>query len=663
MKDEIKSFIMNGEPEKAEKLLEEYKKKNPYDVEIFSFYVSIGLMTDNKDKALGNAIKARLKNPFLIANNYNLAVCYEAVCDHIKAYVFYRITEYLQEQQSKEIINAYELKKDIIRIKKLLAQNGELDSVGLIEQQLKFITGNVYRTDESLIGRMIRVFFRNYYYPGYADDTGLAYYGYDKKLDAITGKLEIYPYSDTIYRFKNDTKTTCLLPVVMNDDLTENEENNNVAFRDDLVFPALQHKKYSRFVLNPGEEIEFLRPVISGKEIPLRSSTHHKKRLILNIFIDSVNYSTIEKYGLDQIMPNTAAYFSDGASFSNYFVGSEYTLPSIATYWTGRLPSTHMYLSEQLKWDFLSGTKSLVRYFKETGYVTAKIGENDAVTITQGYGEDFDRIIFGSQIGNKDVKNVILDVMEHIETFKENDQYIWMEIQDLHDIAGYYSRGLYTESKQPLQYKTIDNITNSTVKQTYSRNKEFTYVQELRRMDMFLESLYHYISSNYNNDEIIVALFSDHGTAFNVATEDHFMSIDRVRVPFMLKCSDIMGEYDEIIQSTDFAGIMCRLAGIDYEYSGTDANLPRCFGGSKERQFAFSQCLFPGDPYLASIHTKEKSFYFTSVEKIQKDFTLSDSKMEIYARDRQKKDITKTVDTKEYEDYIYENIGHLIVFD
>ena len=117
-------------------------------------------------------------------------------------------------------------------------------------------------------------------------------------------------------------------------------------------------------------------------------------------------------------MPETFQYFSKGIICNNYYSGSEWTLPSIATYWTGKHSSHHMNLMEDYRFDFMKDSKVLAEYFHDAGYVTAKIGGNDAVTPWQGYIRGIDRFTYQYSSQAYRTKEVISDVIQQIETLR-----------------------------------------------------------------------------------------------------------------------------------------------------------------------------------------------------------------------------------------------------
>ena len=61
----------------------------------------------------------------------------------------------------------------------------------------------------------------------------------------------------------------------------------------------------------------------------------------------------------------------------------------------------------------------------------------------------------------------------------------------------------------------------------------------------------------------------------------------RMNVPFMFRDNMHKEITDEIVQNIDYPAILCNICGIDYNYYGTDANLPHFLGGN-ERKYAFS---------------------------------------------------------------------------
>ena len=60
----------------------------------------------------------------------------------------------------------------------------------------------------------------------------------------------------------------------------------------------------------------------------------------------------------------------------------------------------------------------------------------------------------------------IINAIEHIETFKDTDQYLWMTVGDLHDIADGFDLSLAVQKNltlDELEYEDIARVLDSKV--------------------------------------------------------------------------------------------------------------------------------------------------------------------------------------------------------
>lgn len=79
----------------------------------------------------------------------------------------------------------------------------------------------------------------------------------------------------------------------------------------------------------------------------------------------------------------------------------------------------------------------------------------------------------------------------------------------------------------------------------------------------------------------------------------------------MFRSGDLKpGVTNEIISTTDYLPIMCRLSDISQSDVSINGQLPKAFGGECEREFAITESLHPGDPYLAVAHAKDFEIFF-----------------------------------------------------
>lgn len=669
MKAGIEQALREGDCSAVWEKIKEYEKARPKDYELFSYYTAYYLMCNDIDHALIYSERAIRINPFDLEANYNYAVCLDQHGDVAAAYDYYIRANYLLNYYQMDTLPKDVLEARVEELHRLALENGLQDDINYVDARFHYAIRDPFRNPgQDVIGKILMDTYHQAYYIGRNNSWYDAYFSPESNLDMIHAKCEIIPIDVFDYSCHAGGKGYReLLPVVLNPEDSEKKGNyildTGISFEKAYEEPA--SKKWAYIPLEKEAYLETAFPAVFGRAIPLEQTrSADKKRLVLNIFIDSFNEKLIKEYGLKTLMPHTYRYFQNGTECTRYYSCSEYTLPSIATYWTGKLPSNHMNLLNEFRYDFMGDQKVLPEYFKDAGYVTAKIGGNDAVTPAQGYMRGMDRFIYQLASEGQTVKDVIMDTIEHLETFKETNQFVWMEIVDLHDVAGGFMRSLEVQAKVPLETRFIDNDIKTTVQQTRSQNREDIYIQELRKIDLYLSLMYHYLNENYADEELVVTLFSDHGTAFLVDNEEPFVSHQRTNIPLLVKAAGVMsGECDEVIQTTDYAAIVCRLANIPYALDESDGNLPRAFGGEHSRDFAFTQSIFLGDKYYAGVHGIDMHCYYETEHPTEAGFHIKTKNARLWAVNDAGEQLSEGVDLDFYRSYIEDKIGHLVIYE
>lgn len=213
------------------------------------------------------------------------------------------------------------------------------------------------------------------------------------------------------------------------------------------------------------------------------------------------------------------------------------------------------------------------------------------------------------------IEKVVSEVEEQIHTMRETDQFIWMEIGELHSIADEYNVA-------PLQGQFMiwenDNTKGkiNSVKQEYDETKRKYYLKQIEYVDRKLAGLYQYIENNFEENEIVITLFADHGQGYLVRPEEEFLCDERTKIAFMTKGGGVSGKTEELISACDYTPIICKLAGIEYNYENTDASLPVVYGGEKEREFTVTESIHVGDPYQILLNGRDFTFYLKGIEKV-----------------------------------------------
>lgn len=590
-------------------------------------------------EALEYSHEAVKRNRLNIRANYMLAVCAENTQNWLESYRFYSYLYNLQYIYANEIIPENELSikideimdaaaRQLIKLPKemqIIYKNNLLD----VNAPDKDISNNYFAIWENIDDYFgtHRYFGKKYYIGRY--NMWFPYYSnYNLIENGVILKSEIY---ETIHQGNNInidehlTSFPCILPVITN---TENkintlsiQENPNENIKS---FETGYAKAYEHYRLEKSVTLNAAQTMVIGKPVSL----HHKqgnKKLILNIFIDSFNYKCIRGDKLRILMPHTYTFFKNGIICNEFYAGSEFTYPSVASYWTGYRSTHHQMLNTNLHYPIPDDMPLLSEIFHDNGYFTAKIGGNYSICPQYGYIRGIDRTLYGYSEAVFHADECVSETIEHMDAFSETDNFIWIDLQDLHYVAGYYPMPLSVQSHLSIDVNVVDNIGGSSLYQTPSSNRRMVYERQLVYLDKQLKRLYDYIQGHYAEDEVIVSLISDHGNGFNVDEGNYFICEQRMNVPLMLRSGKLKPSIcNERIETIDYGHIITSLADIDDDrLSINDGQLPKFLGGTKEKEYVFSQSLFPDRYYSAMILGDGYKFYIQSDTKVENDCRVS----------------------------------------
>lgn len=664
LKSELeKAFEIQDIPA-IETLLNKYLKEYCNDYDRFSFLCNYNLLTGNNYEALNYAKEAVILNPHCIEANFNLAYVYDIIKDYAHAYLYYLIVKTLQDMRKITCIPDDSISERINYIKNISLNDTALsEAVLYADNYIQYSANDPFHIITELIGFPIMM-DKNIYISGRYNDLMNQFFINTAPKDIYRCKAEVLKTSGNLSTSLTiDEKESCILPLFVT---SENEQTFNFKCGNsqEFSYPARAKNSWYYFKIDEKTTVTSDTPFAYAEPIKLTHNPKNKK-LVLNIFIDSFNFRIFELFsninnsvdGFKKLMPNTYNFFSKGIICTNAYSDSEWTTPSFSSYWTGRCSDKTMNLNTDIWFPFNENTKLLAEYFEEKGYFTACINSNDSCTPSKGYMRGMKRELYKARGYNKE--ELVTDTLEQLRAFKNCDQFVTVEFEDLHDIAGGFPRGLSIQTTTDLKDLKSDNYICSTIKQTRSLNKQKIYINELQQLDFYLGFLFEYIEKNYNDDEYVVSLFSDHGTAFMVDDTELTICKQRMNVPFMFRDNMHKEITDEIVQNIDYPAILCNICGIDYNYYGTDANLPHFLGGN-ERKYAFSQTIFPGDCYQSAIMTKNYTYYFLSKEKVTDEFRIdiSDASYGI-VYDNKKPD--ENPDLNILTDIVLQHIKNLII--
>lgn len=400
-------------------------------------------------------------------------------------------------------------------------------------------------------------------------------------------------------------------------------------------------------------------PFRLGEKIPIRHSGERKK-LILNIFVDGLSQMVLRE-DFEGLMPYTYRYFKKGLICNHVHSEGDWTFPSIASIVTGQTMANHKMLHSKLRRKIDLDTPMLFEYFKEAGYNTSKIGGNWRITPCYGYARGMNRVLFQNHYLGYPAESIVSDVIEQIHGMRDTDQFIWMEIGELHQVADNLGLADLVQEFSVEESRETTKGFNS-VKQSYDPMKIQYYKKQIERVDRKLAALYQYMEDHYTDDEIIVTLFSDHGQSYLIKPEEEFLSEGRSSVAFMVRGSGVTGQTDEVISTCDYTPIVCKLAGLAYSYDNTDAHLPLAFGGDGEREFAVVETIHVGDPYEIALKGKDFTFYLKGKENVTSECRVPLGEYTVKLLDREEKN---TIEDQEriacYTQYCLDHISSCVI--
>lgn len=453
----------------------------------------------------------------------------------------------------------------------------------------------------------------------------------------------------------------CVIPISADLNEASIEISKDKLEHFELTKRQLQRKRINYLNFSKGEYV-----IKSKKDffmgVPIIKSNKEKKKHIINLYIDGLSQVFLDKYGLGVLMPNTARFFKNGYFNQNCYTTSDWTYPSVASIYTGKTLINHKVYHPNINVKINKRGKMATNYFKEAGFLTCQINNNWRITPSSGYVEGFDRTVYQNFRGGFAIAEVIGETIEHMSAFPNNEHFIWMGIEDLHDIADGFNHDLYQQTHLTLEERVLNEMAEVSVNAKNGEDKLIKYKNQLNRIDMYLESFYHYLNENYKDDDVYVSILSDHGQGYIEETSE-FLSEGRRRVPFMLKGPNVPSKVSqEIMSITDYFPNISKVTGYAYDLTETDAVILKDFGG-EGREFAITETLHPKNPYRITITDDKHIFRLKTIKDTEMNGLIHFDEIEVQLIDRYSLESTiennKNI-TQDYVDLVFNRIKHYL---
>lgn len=673
-KEQIINHLLNHDFHNLEKSFHHYEQTYPFDVDMYLLKGFFYLCMENQSEARKYLLLSRKHNYYDVDTWFLLGELNTLEKNYLDAIEYYSFANTLNTYFKQQ----YLFYEDSLCMKKIDAAQQLLDvaitsyediMVAAIKKQLQGLNyklGTVFnlfddiiRSPKNAIGEIFffpqdKKRFCAYYHPTSA-------YLYDsfeiKSLNLTKGELlKIYDEGNI---FSLDTKETFLLPIASKE--IENKiQIQSKTTKESITAQIVTKNHFNYFRIDDDVTIETEKPVILGEPVPLQHDASRKK-LVISLFVDGISQKLLQEEGLQQVMPNTYAFFSKGMMCENFFTTSDWTYPSLASFVTGYTLPQHMMFHPILNKPLPEDTKTVFEYLKDGGYYTTMINGDWRSSGTYGYTQGIDRYVAQNGLYYR-MEQGISDAIEHIDAFRETDQYLWITAADLHDIADEYDLATGIQTQLPLSARQTAEKSLTSVKQNYSPQKRTAYIRALQMADLRFQSLYDYIESHYEEEEFIVTLFGDHGQTYLLPPEEHHLARYHSNVGFMVRGGGYTGTCKEYMSAVDYPNILCKLANVGTAVTGTEGQLPKVFGGEKERAFTITETIHPNDPYMVSLHGKDHTFYLTTENVITNDGRLASGSFTANLVDAEGKQMERPELVDYYINYLREHLKYILQY-
>jgi hypothetical protein len=421
------------------------------------------------------------------------------------------------------------------------------------------------------------------------------------KGDVVTGKRKIHVDCDS------------LLPISIINKISDSDDKNlKIEFTNSHHnLGKLKSNRFHYVKVEKGSDLTLYSEdeYIVGKPIPIISSPDNtRKKIVLALFIDGLSSEVVNSETFSTIMPNTAKYFENGLLSFDSYSSSNWTLPSVASLFSGLYPKNHKMNDG---WDLLKlgdNYKIISEFFSDEGYLTAQICSNFRKNPGYNYVKGFDRTLYKNSMR---CDEAVINTIDHLTAFKQRDNFVWLTLFDTH----HFLNGLPNisiQSEMDVSLHDYNYSSKKSVHASYDPTRKKIYELELKRIDAYLKILFDYLKDNYDDDDVLVSICSDHGKGFLGESED-MLSEHRIKVPMLFKSNSTKNvEFSGFSQGVDYLPTLLNLAGIKHNDSFDGRDITKV-----SPKYSLSELIFNNDYYRAVIFDEMHMFSCKSKNKIK----------------------------------------------
>lgn len=677
----IEKEIENQNVDKVSELLTQYEVECPDDADLLTLKENYYLLCGDMERALDCALKGVRRLPLNGDMQYNLAYVYELLGEWIPAMICYGragiLYAYNKENDKYNSLAPINKANEMLLIfedeTKEIQDKEELDRKIEILKQIADLQGTLYgfeersfRSYKQVIGKYLYENMNTKRYVAIYKDLfqGRNYTDGEESLDLVRLKAEFLKVTEGTgvkVEVKGITADTeILLPIAAKEPDTVHAFLQN---GQKYMIPQYANRHFNYYSVKNGTAICSSNTSYYGRPIPLQADPK-KKRLVLSLFVDGLAQMILNGDDFKEHMPNTYRFFSRGTICTQAYNAAEWTHPSLANLITGLDTTHHMMYHNELDTAMPEEYPTLAEYFHNEGYYTCYMGGDWRMIPTCGHARGYDRFIYQHQKSGFKVNEVMIDALDHLETFKETNQYCWFAVGDLHDIADEHDLPIPIQKELDLSDRVYEERSVTSAKQSYNPHKINSYLKMAHYIDRWLQYLYSFIEENYTEDEIVISVFADHGQGYFIQNPDHFIGRERSNIAMMFRGSQAtgIGVTDELISSKDYNCTMRKLAELTDPGVPNDGHVPKIFGGTESWEDVLTESIHPKDSYRATIFAKGVTFFFENPAPVQNDGRFELTEYRYWLEDEQDQIIEDSELSQKYLQKVLKHIAPMLIY-
>ncbi|MCZ4282340.1 sulfatase-like hydrolase/transferase [Kiloniella laminariae] len=329
-----------------------------------------------------------------------------------------------------------------------------------------------------------------------------------------------------------------------------------------------------------------------------------------------------------ELTPNINHFFKNGFKANNCFSSSEWTFPSVTSFFTGLRTSRHHAFHPTRNYKLPLNNLLLAETFQSNGFHTTCYSAANRVTPSYGFNRGFDRFVYnwaleGRTENNYDTSKWISDVIGQLSTHRHDRTFTYLQLPDPHPPWNIpplsRSYNLSREgSSTGLDFFEIKNHPN-----IFSQSKQLEQLR-VHDLDRELGSLFSFIEKNIP-DNTLVVLTADHGSAWEAFRPSHKMVSeptlvdDRVKIDFFIKGPGIPNiDYTELCSpNIDLRPTLHNLMGFSNEESFDGIDI---LSNHTPRKCVISESVYNGIYEISARNTNHC---------LIKQFSFDDAKLKI----------------------------------